>query len=177
MIIVYFDPHLPNPFLLFFEPRVPNPFLFFYELLISIFKFVVAKTFILKKAPLLVVLERFFLNFLFHGEERFELLHDLATSVFTDLKLVLAVRAGHESEKLLQRGPLLLQLLHDAVCVEDMAAGKLGAVLSAELLRVADLAQFVLVFTLVDTRCLCVFGFLAWCAFGFGLFNFFGEIH
>ena len=171
------QPQLLNPFHLFFEPLEPNPFLFFFELLISIFKFVVAKTFILKKAPLLVVLERFFLNFLFHGEERFELLHDLATSVFTDLKLVLAVRAGHESEKLLQRGPLLLQLLHDAVCVEDMAAGKLGAVLSAELLRVADLAQFVLVFTLVDTRCLCVFGFLAWCAFGFGLFNFFGEIH
>ena len=87
---------------------------------------------------------------------------------------MLTVRAGHESESDPQRGPLVLQQLHDAVGVEDVAAGKLGAVLNAELLRVADCAKLVLVFTLVDTRCLCVVGFRAWCAFGFDLFNFFG---
>ena len=86
---------------------------------------------------------------------------------------MLAVRAGHESESDPQRGPLVLKQLHDAVGVEDVAAGKLGAVLSAELLRVADRAQFVLVFTLIDTRCLCVIGFRAWYALGLGLFNFF----
>ena len=45
----------------------------------------VAKTFVLKKALLLGVLERLFLNFLFHGEEWFELLHDFATRVLSDL--------------------------------------------------------------------------------------------
>ena len=84
---------------------------------------------------------------------------------------MLAVWAGHKSESNPQRGPLVLQQLHDAIRVEDVAAGELGAVLSAQLLGVADCAQFFLILTLVDALGLGVDPLRALGAFSLCLFD------
>ena len=49
------------------------------------------------------------------------------------LDLSLAAWAGHEGKGDPQCGPLVLQKLHDAVCVEDVAAGQPGTCLRAQL--------------------------------------------
>ena len=65
-----------------------------------------------------------------------------------ELDFLLAARAGHEREGDPQRGPAVLEEVHDAVCVEYVSAGETGARLRTELCCVADVAELVLVYTI-----------------------------
>ena len=87
------------------------------------------------------------LDLLLEVEQGSELSCDRFRQSF-ELDFLLAARAGHEGEGDPQRGPAVLEEVHDAVCVEYMSAGEAGTRLRTELCRVADVAELVLVYTI-----------------------------
>ena len=105
------------------------------------------ETFIMEDPLIFSVLKSLLLNMLFEGNERAELAGD-GLGDTSDVDLLLAAGAAHEGESDSECSPLVLEELNDAICVEDMAAGKLGASFRAELCGVADCAELVLIDTL-----------------------------
>ena len=84
------------------------------------------------------------LDFLSQIAEDLKLCTDLGAPLL--LNLLLALRAGHESEGNFERIPAVLQKLKDAVGVEEVAASKLHASLRLELAREADGAKLTTLF-------------------------------
>ena len=105
------------------------------------------ETLIMENPLIFSVLKSLLLNMLFEGNERAELAGN-GLGDTSDVDLRLAAGAAHEGESDSECSPLVLEELNDAICVEDMAAGKLGASFSAELGGVADCAELVLIDTL-----------------------------
>ena len=86
----------------------------------------VLKSLIGKDSLALCILEGLSLNLFLQGNQWSKLSGDgLGESL--DLELLVAAWAGHEAEGDSESGPLVLEELHEAVGVEDVAAGKLGA--------------------------------------------------
>ena len=105
------------------------------------------KSLIIEDALSLGVQEGLFLNSLFEREERTELTGDRLGQAH-NINLLFAARAAHEGESDSESCPFVLEKLNDAICVEDVTAGKSGASLGPELGSVADCAQLVFVDTL-----------------------------
>jgi hypothetical protein len=85
------------------------------------------------------VRERLLLNALFEREERTELTSN-GLGQAQNVDLLFAAGAVHEGESNSEGGPLVLEELNDAVCVEDMATRELGACFGSKLSSVANCA-------------------------------------
>ena len=111
------------------------------------------KSFVMEDTLVFCVLESFLLDMLFKGDEWAKLTGDGLRHTL-DFDLLLAARAAHEGESDSESCPFVLEKLNDAICVEDVTAGKSGASLRSELGSVADCAQLVLINALEKTSSL-----------------------